>query len=47
MLQFEKTTECYRIIETIFAFEDTKTTIVEYKLDLTQKRVNNDPWRKR
>lgn len=46
MLTFEKTEDCYRITEKIMGARATKTTIVEYKHDLSKMRVNNDPWRK-
>jgi hypothetical protein len=42
LLQFEKTDDCYRIIETGLDYEKT----VEYKLDLSEKKCNNDPWQK-
>lgn len=45
MLTFEKTDNTYKVIEQILGFNDTKTKIVEYSLDLSKVRVNNDPWR--
>jgi len=45
MLAFEKRADCYRVTETIMGFNDTKTMTIDYKLDLSEKRCNDDPWR--
>jgi len=46
MLEFTKTADTYHIRESIMGFCDTKVKTVDYKFDLSEKRVNNEPWRK-
>ena len=47
MLEFSITDEgYYRITESMLSFIDTKVKTVDYKPDLSEHRVNNEPWRK-
>lgn len=44
MLRFNETDNTYQVIESIHGFNNTKNKVVEYKKDLSEKRVNSDPW---
>ena len=45
MLSYKKTSDCYRITETIMGWTKDKVTTVDYKFDLSENRCNQDPWK--
>ena len=46
MLTFEKHPDFYRVVQKIMGFTRTDIMTVDYKFDLSEKRVNAEPWSK-
>lgn len=45
MLFFSKLPDCFQILEKSHSQKATEIKVVQYSLDLTQKRVNLEEWR--
>jgi len=44
MLEFTETNDCYVVTQHIMGFRGTETTVCQYKKDLSERKINNEPW---